>query len=442
MTDSLKELRELLLGEEQQKIESLEHKLEEKQLTPEQLGELLPDAFLRNASDKRLIRALEAPVSESVRASIIRDTDAFAELLFPVMSPAIRRSIVETVRSMMQNISQVIDQSFSLRGLSWRLESLRTNVPFHEIVLRNTLLYRVEQIFLIHNDSGLLISHLSADEAISQDPDAVSAMLTAIQDFTSDSFKSGEGGEEHLAKIDTESHTIWITPGREAHLACVISGIPPSDLRNHFSDVLSDIHQDFGDKLKEYRGNKDDFILADELLRSCLLSEQKERQKKRGASVVILPLIILAIVAVTAWFGYRAYEQRERFEALQESLASIPGITLLDADIDDNSFRFSGLRDPLSEDPRDILAQEHSGDESIDMQWRPYLSLDEPLMARRAIDSLQPPESVSLWLVSSAELNVAGGLSYETFVRTLDNLCQTADSKYPDIQRAAAGMGI
>lgn len=395
MSDRLQELRDILFSKEQQKIETLEHKIDDARLNSDELADLLPDAFVEKSSDKRLIRALEKPVAESVRASIIRDTDAFAELLFPVMSPAIRRSIVETVRSMMQNISQVIDQSFSLRGLSWRLESLRTNVPFHEIVLRNTLLYRVEQVFLIHNDSGLLIRHITSDETSQQDPDAVSAMLTAIQDFTSDSFATEESSE-HLAKIDTESHTIWLTPGRKAHLACVISGIPPSGIRNHFSDVLTDVHQEFSDKLQAYRGDKDDFILADELLRSCLLSEQKEPEKRRSVSRIILPLIAIGVVGLLGWFGYQEYQQHQRFNVLKEKLSAIPGVAVMSASIKDNEFHFTGLRDPLSDDPAKVLTDDSEPEETVHMHWRPYLALEEPLIIKRVHNALQPPESVQL----------------------------------------------
>ena len=69
-------------------------------------------------------------------------------------------------------LNRTLDQSFSLKGLSWRLEAWRTGVPFHQIVLRNTLIYRVEQVFLIHRDSGLLIQHLARADVETQDADA------------------------------------------------------------------------------------------------------------------------------------------------------------------------------------------------------------------------------------------------------------------------------
>ncbi|MBT3217533.1 MAG: hypothetical protein HN348_00445 [Proteobacteria bacterium] len=50
------------------------------------------------------------------------------------------------------------------------------------------------------------------------------------------------------------------------------------------------------------------------------------------------------------------------------------------------------------------------------------------------------PETGEILL--SAELHLQGGLSQETFESVLDKLCQTADERYPDIELAAAGIGL
>jgi hypothetical protein len=56
---------------------------------------------------------------------------------------------------MMQSFNQTIDHSLSFKGLAWRIEAWRTGRPFAEVVLLHTLRFRVEQLFLIHRDTGL-----------------------------------------------------------------------------------------------------------------------------------------------------------------------------------------------------------------------------------------------------------------------------------------------
>ena len=50
------------------------------------------------------------------------------------------------------------------------------------------------------------------------------------------------------------------------------------------------------------------------------------------------------------------------------------------------------------------------------------------------------PESGDILL--STELYVGDGLGHATFLQALDHLCRTADGKYPDLERAASGVGL
>ena len=99
------------------------------------------------------------------------------------MGPAIRKAIAATIQGLIQNFNQILEHSFSIKGLRWRLEALRTRRPFAEVVLLHTLVYQVEQVFLVHRKSGLLIDHVVAKTTVPQNPDLVSGMLTAIKDF-------------------------------------------------------------------------------------------------------------------------------------------------------------------------------------------------------------------------------------------------------------------
>jgi OOP family OmpA-OmpF porin len=58
--------------------------------------------------------------------------------------------------------------------------ALRTGTSFAEVVLLNTLLYRVEQVFLIERESGLLLQHVRSAAVRTEDADMVAGMLTAI----------------------------------------------------------------------------------------------------------------------------------------------------------------------------------------------------------------------------------------------------------------------
>ena len=100
------------------------------------------------------------------------------------MGPAIRKAIAEALRGLVQSLNQALEHSLSWRGIKWRIEALRTGRTFAEVVLSKTLVYRVEQVFLIHRESGLLLVQAVAPEVEAQDA-VHDAFVTAWRKYDS-----------------------------------------------------------------------------------------------------------------------------------------------------------------------------------------------------------------------------------------------------------------
>ena len=186
--ESFAELRSIIVGPEQRELQALQEHVRDPGIQTRGISRVLPDAIALRSNDPQLTRALAPSIEEAITASVRRDPRPLADALFPVIGPAIRKAIAHTLSSMMETVNRSVEQSISWRAVQWRWTAFRTGKPFAEIVLLNTVQYRVEQVFLIHADTGLVLQHVSADAGVAEDPDQVSAMLTAIRDFVRDSF--------------------------------------------------------------------------------------------------------------------------------------------------------------------------------------------------------------------------------------------------------------
>ena len=401
--DALGTLKQLLLGEEQQQIEAISERLADPSLRSEDVAEVLPDAVrLRDARDDELTDALEPPVTQCIERSIRRDPDNFANALYPVMGPAIRQSITSTLRGLVENINRTLEHSLSIQGLKWRIEALRTGVPFAEIVLRHTLAYRVEQVFLIQPGSGLLMQHVQDELAGQADADAISGMLTAITQFVRDAFQADE--KEGLDTVEMGEHTVLLVHGPQAYLAAVVRGILPSELREHCQEVLESLHARYRSQLEQFDGRTETLAPAAPLLGRCLRSQHKSVEKKRGLSPAFI-LILLGLAMLAAWWGYRlwqAHRAQQDWQAREHRLVALldaqPGLTLTDVIYGRQRLRLRGLRDPQAAPVEPLLKQAGIEPGRVDMQWRPYLDLDPRLVEQRARKTLAPPEGVSLSL--------------------------------------------
>jgi hypothetical protein len=126
------------------------------QVSADSVGAVLPDAIQsRPKQDSNLAKSLVTTVETAIDQSITQDATVMSNVLFPIIGTAIRKAIQQFVQSTMSRMNGGLESTLSIKRLGWRIESWRTKTPYGEIVLRNTLQARVEQVFLIHRNTRL-----------------------------------------------------------------------------------------------------------------------------------------------------------------------------------------------------------------------------------------------------------------------------------------------
>ena len=191
----LEQLKELLFGAEKQALDSIAARVERPEVRTTDVADVLPEAIHQShRKNGELVESLTEPVGECLQQAFQDDPQTYGDALYPVMGPAIRKAIMHALRNFGQQINTAVEHSISPRGLKWRWQASRAGVPFGEYLLQQTLQYRVEQAYLISRENGLLIGHVHHEAAKIKDSDAVSAMVTAIQDFVKESFSPDRPG--------------------------------------------------------------------------------------------------------------------------------------------------------------------------------------------------------------------------------------------------------
>lgn len=408
-------LRSLLLGEEQEKITQVHQRLEDPQLHAEDISRVLPEAFLiRMGRDEKLTRALTPIIEDSFQVSVRRNPKILVDVIAPIMGPAIRRAIFQAISGMIQSFNHILEHSLSRRGLKWRLEAFRTGKPFAEVVLLHTLVYQVEQVFLIHRETGLLLQHVVTSSVKAMDADMVSGMLTAIQDFVQDSF--GGDREDSLQAMQVGERTVWVEQGPHAVLAGVIQGNAPSQLRTVFEEALESIHLEQREALQAFAGDASVFEPCRVYLEECLQSQfrAEEEPEKKSAWPVWLGLATV-VLALGIW-GYWGVLESRRWDAYLQRLEEEPGIVVTQAERRDGGFFVAGMRDPLAADPRIFVELAELNPEQVAARWEAYLSFSPEFTLRRSRKQLAPPPEVKIEVVEGV-LHISGRAPHEWISR-------------------------
>ena len=388
------QLRQLLLGKDYDFLLTLKQQFENSEQYSASVASVITEALkLRARQDNSLAEVLAPTVEQALSQSIYENPQHLADVVYPVMGPAIRKSINETLSEALGTFNQLLEQSLSFRALRWRFDAWRTGRSYSEIALMRTLVYQVEQVFLIHRHSSLLLGHVVADNAMSNDPDMVSSMLSAIQDFIADSFHVQQ--EEHLRTLSLGDLTVLVEHGPYAVMALVVRGNSPSELRSSLVEVLENIHRQYAQALKAYNGDNGAFSTVSHELSRCL---KVQRQVHSTQKPWLAYGALLSLGVGLAYWAYHYYNFQQWQQAVIQATKNLPGIALLESEVVDDQFVLKGLQDPLVASPLSQLPADLQAAYPLQWQAKPYLSMDESLVLQRAQHILKPPATVTLSL--------------------------------------------
>jgi outer membrane protein OmpA-like peptidoglycan-associated protein len=412
---AFEELRRIILSAEREQLRDLRDRVSNKERRSQDVANILPEAVkLSRERGDELTQALRPAVEGSIKESIEKKPDTFVDALHPIIGPMVRRSIAESLRRLMQSLNQALEHTFSWRGLKWRFEALRTGKSFAEVVMLRSLVYRVEQIFLIHRKTSLSLLHVAVDPAVAKDSDMVAGMLSAIQDFVRDSFSAG--GDADLEEFRVGELQIWIAPGPYAYLAAVIRGDPPRELRTTLEDTIESIHILKGLALANFKGDAAPFESVRPELEACLRSQYTAAKKGGGKKVRAW----IAITTTAAFFTALlivAVRGEWRWRKFVRQLNAQPGLAVTAAHKGwFGPSEITGLRDASAADPTEVARRFGIDPERVHFHWKPFFGLDPASIDERFKKRFNPPSTLQV-ASKTGVLTLVGSASYEWLER-------------------------
>jgi outer membrane protein OmpA-like peptidoglycan-associated protein len=367
------ELRHLLVGPELEQLARVQDRLADPAKRAEDLAQVLPEV-IRAARGKALREALEPIFEKTFHSTVRKNPREIADAIYPIIGPAIRTSIAAAIRDFAEALNQIVEKSVSFRSIRWRIEAILTGKPFSQILLSKSLLYSVEQVFLIHRKSGLLLQHAAAQGAVVKDADMVSGMLTAIQDFLADSF--ADGGQD-LETVDVGRFKLWLTYGPKVLLVGAVSGTAPVELKQVLRKALDQIEDSLQSEIANFK--QDDVMVfepARAYLEACLLGKPAPAQR-RGARLWPYFAAVALVIAIAV--GYQIL-QRSRWNQYLAALKQQPGIVVTAIERRGSTYVVEGLKDPLAANPAGAPG-------TVSFNLKPYLSLNTPFAEQRELNA-------------------------------------------------------
>ncbi|HIK30924.1 MAG TPA: OmpA family protein [Oscillatoriales cyanobacterium M59_W2019_021] len=339
--------------------------LQDRQSLSEALADLIPDAIsqeIRNspaqiasaiapevalAIEKQIhldrdaiANALGSEMGKAIKAQIHLERDAMVDALYPVIGNTISKYMVEVIRE----INAKVENALSIEGLRRKMRARMQGVSEAELILRESVTYTVEAIFLIHKSSGLVIAETQKPRDERWESDMIAGMLTAIRSFANDCVaQSGHTSELH--EIEYGNLQIILEVAGYCYLAVVVAGDPSKSFIEKMRQTLSTIVEDYDRPIQTYDGDPDTIppavTQAIEALMTPVIEPAEPPRKSAPWTLGILGGLLL--LGVLIWGGRTLYHRHLATQALA-AIEATPELAVyrLDAQMRRGRLQLSG----------------------------------------------------------------------------------------------------
>ena len=421
--DELAELRALIVGEQIVELQKLRQRLDDPDLRADETSQILGRAIaLSLRRDRTLQNTFYPVVANALQTAVDRNPKLLATSLAPIIGETVRKSVANAFRDMVDNLNLTLERSLSLESMKWRFEALRTGKTFGEIALARSLRYKVQQVFLIHRETGTVLQYVSSPGEGVNEAEVVSSMVTALQDFARDAFAS----KQDLDTVRLGELIIWVHYGPRTLLAGTIVGTPPPELRNVLQHENELIQQEFAEQLATFKGDASAFEAARPHLQKCLLGQTAKPQKQsRWMVAAVAAVIVLALLSA----GWILHQRNAHWDHYLAQLNNEPGIVVTGAERNWGHYWVWGLRDPMAPDPVTLAAAAGVPAKQLDAHFLSIQSIDERFRLRREFETEKErlEEQMVLFPVNSSVLSSDQSLRIDNIEDSLIKLQETAD---------------
>ena len=408
--NSLDRIRELLIGRDEKYIQEKFDK-DPKGFVSKVVSEAL---FEREAKDGSVNKVLVPLVEKSLHRSIEANSEKIVGTLYPLVGTLVRKAVSSFLLEFVERTNTLIENSLSPKSVSWRFKAWQSGIKYSEYVASQIYQYQVQQLLVIHRETGTLLHSISSDPDKEKDADLISSMLVAINDFVADAFGvTSNQTDNELDEIKTEDFTLLIAVGPQAILVAAVTGSVPARVKSKLQRALEEFHQFYQQPLINYDGDNAPFVGSETLLADCLLSERKDSEKNKskrmfGGIVILLLLCGLGFLCAA----------RLSLSILKSELHELtppPGLLVTDTYISKGKVHAKVFRDPVAMSVSNWLNDNDINLNKLTIIEEPYLSLktkviEQKLSAVVNNTSLRDGESLNLEQNNEGKWEISGSL--------------------------------
>jgi hypothetical protein len=225
------QLRDILLRDDRETLSAVKRVLEDKTLLSDKISPIVEEHL--EMMRQNFPQEYEKLVNKMIEHKLKSSQTEILEVIYPALGKMITKFISLQFQMLKESIDQQMKSMFSTKNIMDKLRYRFSGVKSAEIILAAADVPRVEEIFVVQKNSGLLLG--SAALYPTENRDAVVGMLTAIKDFVEDAF---EKDREDLETINYGTYRIMLYTYPTYYFAMAMTGSVSTMESERFRDEV------------------------------------------------------------------------------------------------------------------------------------------------------------------------------------------------------------
>ncbi|MCJ8280124.1 MAG: OmpA family protein, partial [Rivularia sp. ALOHA_DT_140] len=293
-------------------------------------------------NSEEVAESIAPAMGEAIQKQIEIEQDKIVDALYPVIGNTIAKYMGETI----QAINEQIENTLSVEGIKRKIRAKLQGVSEAELIVKESISFIPQAIFLIHKTSGLVISDIQPSDSEKLESDMIAGMLTAIRSFANDCMIQS-GNISELDEIDYGNFKIILEVAGYCYLAIIVKGETPKKYIFQMRQVLSKIIQTYGKSIEQFEGDLETIPTEINTLLETLTNfkHQKEEKESQISPLLILSLSILGLIFIP-WgiWQYHSSKIRSVESKAALALASTPELSVyrLDVKVNGDKIKLEG----------------------------------------------------------------------------------------------------
>jgi len=199
--------------------------------------------------------ALQDVISPAIADGIADNKEQMIDALYPIMGGMISKYVTQAIKEMMETINKKIEQGFSVERYKRKLKAKLTGVSESELLLEESTDAHMDAMFIIHKETGLLVSEAHLEDSQIGDPHMVASMASAIKDFINDWIADNQSEKNEIQILSYGNATLYIESAGSVYVIAFLDSEPDYEQRSDINAFFASLLKRYADFFQKFNGD-------------------------------------------------------------------------------------------------------------------------------------------------------------------------------------------